>query len=171
MIFEPIQTVLSIKNPKKQIKNREETVFGYKYMLAGHLKGELCVVEITEQDNGNVLARAGCANPIEVLKQLADNLLCQNKQKSKENLKPLFPEHNSHDCDLHTCNLKEWVSHGFGFISYRYDETIVIFKAETGERFGSIMFVSGKSSRNITRIGKSKTFEEALKLAFPTEII
>jgi hypothetical protein len=171
MTLESIQTVLSIKDPKKQIKNEGKIVFGYKYMLTGHTMDGLCIVEITEQENGNVLARAECANPIEALKQLADNLLCQNKQKSKENLKPLLSEYNSHDYDLRTCSLKEWVNHGFGFTSYGYDKTIIIFKAETGERFGSIMFVSGKSFRNIIRTGESKTFKEALELDFPTEII
>ena len=170
MEFEPIQTALSIKDLEKQITEGKETAFGYKYMLIGYTKSGLCAVEITEQSNGNILADAEHINPIEALKQLSKNLLCHNK-KNKKGFKPPSSEHDLHDCNLYTCNLKEWACCGFGFISYRYDETTIVFKAETGERFASIMFVNGKSSHNIIRSGESGTFAEALKLAFPTEII
>lgn len=171
MKFEPIQKVLSIKDLKKQITKGEKTVFGYKYMLIGYTINESCVIEIVGQNNNKIMAQAEHINPMEALKQLSRNLLFSNEQKNKNELKPLSPELNLHDCNLRTCSLEEWTNCGFGFISFRYDENTIIFKAETGERFHSIMFVSGKSSNNIIRTGEGKTFEEALKLAFPTEII
>ena len=166
--FEPIQTVLSIKDFKKQIGGDDgEIVFGYKYMLIGHIDSDrACVVEIIEKDSNNVLAHTKCANPIETFQKLSGNLLCPNRN-NEENFKLPSSKHYSHNCDLDTCSLEEWTLRGFGFTSYRYDETTMIFRAETGERFGSAFFVSGKSLREIRREGKGETFEKALTIAFP----
>ena len=136
-------------------------------MLIGHTNNRLCAVKVIEKDGDNILAHAECANPIEALRKLSRNLLCPGEQNNEESIELPSSKRHSHNCDLNTCSLEEWTLRGFGFTSYRYDEITIVFTAETGERFSSVMFVSGESLCEIRRKGAEETFEGALKTAFP----